>query len=382
MSLRITRRFTSSTSGAAAIELALLLPVFLLFTLGVIEFGYYFVKAEIANSAISTVSQTIQRDPGYYASLTPAQLKKVEQSYGSGLIDFTATGNYLCVDAYTTPIQAANAPACTSTYFNTANPNGPNSTIPYYIAVRVDLPKGGLTPLVNFVPAVRKMRIAQSSGAVEVGNLIPPNCTGPGWVLQYNSTTKQFLCVNINPPVCDQTNYFLQFNGTNYVCAPVGNKLPNNCSQPWQKMIFNNGQYGCQNIPYIIAGGTTRPGAQNGVPVGNSYWNNDQTIVSWIPASNNHNRITLCENSGPFTIPAGLPAGQILPVGTLTYPGVQGAWHSWSISFVNINFPAGGGQGSMDICESNTGNWIMDDYPITVGAETVAWNILFIPSSR
>ncbi len=41
--------------GSASIELALLLPLFIALCLGILEFGFYFVRDEIANNAVSNI---------------------------------------------------------------------------------------------------------------------------------------------------------------------------------------------------------------------------------------------------------------------------------------------------------------------------------------
>jgi|SRR5579875_478242 Flp pilus assembly protein TadG len=302
--------------GASAIEFAILLPVFVILSLGVIEFGMYFVKDEIANNAVSTVSQTLQRNPGYYASLTPAQLQQVEKSYGSGLIDFTKAGNYLCVDSYATVSQAASAPPCTGTYFNTANPNA-NGT-PYYIAVRANLPKGTITPLGNFVSNVKNIRVAQYSGAIQVGNLIPPDC-----------------------------------------------------NQPWLKLGYDNVSqtYTCTKVSFVVASGSSNtrgPGTGWITEQGQSYGDPNQS------------HYTVCEFNVKFQIPSGLPPGILIPTGTVHYRS-SGAWDGWAVSFKNYNAPVGGGTGSMDICISDLGNWKVTP-PIGVGAEHVGWVVTFYPN--
>ncbi|MEI7669481.1 MAG: hypothetical protein WCJ33_05315, partial [Pseudomonadota bacterium] len=101
------------------------------------EFGIYFLRSEITNRAISTISQTVQRNPNFYSSLTPTQQQELLRSYGSGLIDFNQAGNNICVDSYLTQAEAANPTnPCTATHIDTVNPNGLGS-----IPLRLDNPK-------------------------------------------------------------------------------------------------------------------------------------------------------------------------------------------------------------------------------------------------
>lgn len=314
--------------AAAAIEYAILVPIFLILSLGVIEFGYYFVRDEIVSNAVSTVAQTLQRDPNYYLSLTPSQLTTVVKSYGSGLVNFTQAGDYICVDAYKTAVEAASAPTCTSTHFNTSNPNPspPSGTAatPYYIAVRADLKKVTITPLGNFVPGVKNIHVAQSSGAVEIGSLLPPKCG---------------------------TGQPLTFDGTKFSCMKL--------------------------TPYIIAAGIARPGSVNGKgAISGSYWETDKSHVY-----GDQHYLTLCKQGVTFTIPTGLPKGRLIAEGTLIYPGANddGDWHAWTVTFNHMNLPVSGGTGSMDVCESSGGNWNRDNDIPGVGAENIAWTVTFIP---
>jgi Flp pilus assembly protein TadG len=300
--------------GAAAIEYAILLPMFVILSLAVIEFGMYFVKSEMTNSAVSTVSQTIQRNPGYYSSLTPVQLQAELKSYGSGLIDFSKPSNYICVDAYTTAAQAQSAAACTSSYFNTTNPNGASSTTPYYIAVRADLQKALITPLGNFLPAVKNIQINQSSGAVLVGNQLPPVC--------YN---------------------------------------------PWERITFNNGTYSCPLTSYTVAGEV--------------YKLNDATHPGFtptsLPYSSDYNQM-VCTTVN-FTVPAGLPPGQLVPSGNVTDWTTSGyALHNWIVTFIGFNPPMGGGTTSFAECIYTTYKPV--DPAKTTDGES--WTVTYIPSSR
>jgi Flp pilus assembly protein TadG len=345
-------------NGTSAIEFAIFLPIFVMFLLGVMEFGLYFVKSEITSNAVSTVSQTLQRNPHYYSDLlstSPSQLSAVIKSYGSGFIDFTQTPNYICVDSYTTATAAQNALACTSTYFNTDNPNGSGSTTPYYVAVRANLKPGSVTPLGNFVPAVKNIQVVQSSGAVQIGSLIPPDCNGSGNVLQYSAATQQYSCATI--------------------------PLPSKCNQPWQALQFDGTNYRCNNINYIIAGGLAQPSSSTSGANPGSYWANEQTFVPWMPSSTNPS-ITLCQKNVTFTVPSGLPPGQIIVTGSLVYPGAggTGSWHGWSISFPHFVALLTGGAGSMDVCESNGGNWLQSGQYVIVGAEHISWSVIFIPN--
>jgi Flp pilus assembly protein TadG len=343
-------RLLTNNSGLSTIEFALILPVFLLLCLGVIEFGLYFVKEEIADDAISSISLALQRDPTAF-NQPPAQLNALVKSYGSGLVNFSPigsnTGNYICVDAYLTQTQALNVAPCNNTHFNTANPNGANSTAAYFISVRANLKKGTVTPLGNFIPVVKNIQIAQSTGAVQINPAYPPTCP-PGEILQSN--------------------------GTGFICVDMGAN-PQKCSQPWQKMVWNGTSFDCINVPYVMAGGIVNP-----TNPGSGVWIGDQTYVNG--STTWHYTYALCQKGVTFAIPTGLPiTGQIIPQGNLIYPvgsGGNGDWHAWTVSFLNVNAPITGGTGRMDVCMDNGGNW-GNDQSTNIGAEHVSWSVIFIP---
>jgi Flp pilus assembly protein TadG len=334
--------------GMVIAEFAFMLPVFLILTLGVIEFGMYFVKTEIAGRAISTISLALQRDPTAF-NQPPAQLNALVKSYGSGLVNFSPigsnTGNYICVDAYLTQTQAAAAPPCTDTHFHTANPNGPNSTIPYYVAVRADLQKGTVTPLGNFIPMMRNIQVTQSSGPMQVGSFSLPVCNQPGWALTFDGL--QFNCVPVTP-----------------------------CLHPWQKWVFDGTNFNCINFPYVIAGGVAGPASNfpTGALAGSS-WITDKTYIT-----GTHDDWTICKNNVTFPIPANLPPGQIITQGNLFYPinGANITWHAWTISFLNLKAPITGGTGSMDACEASGGNWRSIYWP-DIHAEHISWTATYMP---
>lgn len=193
-----------NNDGIGVIEFAVLLPILLIIVLGIIEFGMFFVKSEIIASTVSNISLTLQRTPTYFSSMNPTQQNAWLAGIGSGLIKFSNVGdispggNHLCVDAYTTVNASLIVPPCTITHFNTSNPNV-NHEIPYYISVRINLAKSTVTPLGAFVPVVKNIEINQSSGSVQVGAMIPPNCMQTGYALQYDAKKGLFLCNPIAP---------------------------------------------------------------------------------------------------------------------------------------------------------------------------------------
>jgi|GEM_PF-3601362 len=354
--------------GVAAIEFAVIAPIMIVLALAAIEFGNYFVKREIVSSAISNVSQTLQRDPNYVFSA--AEIK----SMGGGYVDFTNGKNFICADSRTTAAAAAALTTpCTSNTFNTLNPSGTGSSNKYYVSVRANVGDAAITPLGHFIPAVKNITLSSSSGSTEVGSLIPPSCGNLPII--YNSKTG-YQCANIpgncqglnyvngaftctaSVPTCNQTGYSLQYNGSTYQCMP--NVPPGACSQPWQKLSSDgNGGYNCQNVDYVIAAGIVHP--QSGGPGGAQ----DTADMK-------------CQYGVGYVVPDGLPAGIIVPTGNLVYPnlGDQGAWHDWAVSFKNYYNNNNPGYKTMDICMSSGRN----GFTGAVNAEWISYQILFRPN--
>ena len=54
------RRLCKNDKGVSAIEFALIGPLFLLFTVGIIEFGVYFLKRNMVSHVLYEASRNIQ----------------------------------------------------------------------------------------------------------------------------------------------------------------------------------------------------------------------------------------------------------------------------------------------------------------------------------
>lgn len=168
---KVLRRLGLNDRGVIAVEFAILLPLFIIFLLGIIECGIYFIKAEIVARIISIVVMTLQLNPNYYQGFTQPQLAQLVNSYGSGIIDFTNGQNFVCGNAYQTIQQAMADTSCTYkssgiNLSNLANPYPQGTTGAYYISIVIQLPKGTITPIGNFISSLENLQILQSSGPV------------------------------------------------------------------------------------------------------------------------------------------------------------------------------------------------------------------------
>lgn len=383
---------SKDAKGATAVEIATLLPLFLIVMLGIIDMGQYFLKNEVASNTLNNITQVLEQNPANAYTLNFSQ-------YGDAYINFHTTnnGNYICVWISPTPL--AN-PAC----------NGPSSSVtvgaitagkPYYIYSAVRVGHALITPLGNFVASIKNLKnttgnaIVQNTGWLLVNNGIP-NCSG-GLLTSVPTNTTAFSCVT---PCSTGSNQVLSFSNGVFTCPNIQSTV---CKNPWQEWNAQTNQ--CDNVPYIIAAGMANP---NILPVtaasapgddgygASSTWTLDTPDSSmanvylpavgsyWMPSADTAsgvNDFTLCKGPITFPIPAGLPNGQLVPSGNLTYltGNVVTAWHDWVVSFI-LNPSYGGTSGSFWICESNGGNWVNGTYP-GVGAEHVSWVVTWVPTA-
>jgi len=154
-----------SDQGNAAIEFAVILPILLLIMAAVIEFGWYFLRADADNRALATASTAIMVSPS-------STSQAVANTYGTALVSFGRDGNYICAQAYQ---QQANASAyCTSGTWNvtTCADTGAPCTNPYYVAVKAYAASKSLTGLASMV--------SLSATTVTQQNIVTVGASGGG----------------------------------------------------------------------------------------------------------------------------------------------------------------------------------------------------------
>jgi Flp pilus assembly protein TadG len=92
----MARRKTRKEQGAAAVEFALVLPLFLLLVLGTIDFGYYFFVSEVVTNAAREGARAGSVIDPSNTSLATSQAQSAAQLYltNGGLKSAVATGTY------------------------------------------------------------------------------------------------------------------------------------------------------------------------------------------------------------------------------------------------------------------------------------------------
>jgi len=170
-----------SDQGNAAIEFAVILPALLLIMLAVIEFGWYFLRADADNRALATASTAIMVSPS-------STSQAVANTYGTALVPFGQDGNYICAQAYQ---QQANAAAyCASGTWNvtTCADTGAPCTTPYYVAVKAFAASKSLTGLASMV--------SLSATTVTQQNIVTVGAGGGGGGSLPTCTAGQTLVAN------------------------------------------------------------------------------------------------------------------------------------------------------------------------------------------
>lgn len=130
MGMFMKNKMMKNSFGGIAIEAAIILPIFILFLLGVIDFGYFFTQSQMSERSLTAVSDAVANNPSSQQLGRLVQDQRELMSFGS------ATGT-LCAQAYLTPNEAQ-AGRCLGNTFNVASPN-PAAT-EYFVALssRVD----------------------------------------------------------------------------------------------------------------------------------------------------------------------------------------------------------------------------------------------------
>lgn len=158
------KNVSQSSSGAAIIEFALVLPVLLLIIIGGIEYGLYFNKSQILQRAVSTTANSLQVNP---ASISQADAQKS----GLAMFDLATVPNYICTDTATTQSDAAKG--CIASTWNVSAPAATPDGGVYYAVVKAHLEYDNLTPLMKpFLPGTSS---ATTVDAIQVVTMTKAN---------------------------------------------------------------------------------------------------------------------------------------------------------------------------------------------------------------
>lgn len=169
-------RLLGDECGAILLLFIIVIPFLALLLCAVIEFGWYFARADAMTRAMTVTYSSIINLGGDVS-------QAVAYDSASGTIAFGTGGNYICAKAYAT--YAAATSGCVSGECNTSAPGG---VTPYFVAIAAYAAPTSLTGFVDEILPNREggnyTAITQSK-IVEVGL---PTCL-PGQFLTYSGTT-------------------------------------------------------------------------------------------------------------------------------------------------------------------------------------------------
>ncbi|MFN5608237.1 MAG: TadE/TadG family type IV pilus assembly protein [Holosporales bacterium] len=225
--------------GFGVIEAAILLPLFLLISLGGIDLGWMMVNRFAATSAASTVANALQANP----TTSGSELDSIFRNAGFGLMNGGAS--CLAAQSYENKpdIETVKALACDT--LNPGDPTPATPTAPYYIGVKVQFVYTPLSPIgASFLGESKTVTTASIYRYQQP--LTPPVCTGTGNALQFQNGA--WVCVQTQntPPNCTGEGKALQFQNGAWVCSST----PPDCTGYGNALQFKNGAWECgRTIP-------------------------------------------------------------------------------------------------------------------------------------
>ena len=155
-------------SGIAAVEFAIILPVLILMLLGVIEYGWYFYKAQIVQRTVSNLAMATQQNNGDYNGF--ADMQNTAWASGLGVVNYTASGNCVASRAFDTldeaKAAAQSANPCSSGWWVGTPPDA--SYVPgnsFYATIGAYVQTTSLTSLFNnYIPNIKIATVVEVRG--------------------------------------------------------------------------------------------------------------------------------------------------------------------------------------------------------------------------
>ena len=227
------------------IETALMLPILLLFMLGVIEYGVYFFKEQTVQRTASTTAYAIQQNLGMSAG--SIAIRDAAYNSGFGVVSYgSGSDGYVCANAYVTK-EAAESGDCKGSWYiippYSKNPSGldyvPGDPV-YYVKVVAHAKYRSITSMFgDYIPSgITASAVvavgAQTQLATRIWRSYPPG-GGRETYRFYRNTTGSDAIVSISMRLSD--NGCLLYIGTDCSDYPAGAgtstcALVANCSDP------------------------------------------------------------------------------------------------------------------------------------------------------
>lgn len=209
----IIRKFIRANRGAAAIEMAIILPILILLLIGAMEFGLHLLAGQTAQRSLDNITDSIQKNP------TDPNLQTIALNSGLSFAKFNEDPNFFCAKAYAT-LDEAQAGMCGAGEWDTTRPGSVGATAAYYVGIRAYVEPLALGIVSDYLPPVDYESVFQ----VNPGGLTPPTCIGDK-VLQFDGTN--YICADIStvyapiPPNCNGSDKALQYFGGQFQCVTV-----------------------------------------------------------------------------------------------------------------------------------------------------------------
>jgi hypothetical protein len=131
----LNNKISYESTGSIAIEMAMLLPIFILFMFGILDFGYFFTQHQLADRSVQTISTAVANNP------SSRELTELVRDHRDMML-FGANTGTLCAQSYSTPQQAQTS-RCTGNTFSVGAPT-PGAT-EYYVALSSNIERKTLT---------------------------------------------------------------------------------------------------------------------------------------------------------------------------------------------------------------------------------------------
>ncbi len=172
--------FRNAQKGIAAIEMAFILPILMLFLFGVIEYGAYFLKSQMNSNNVAAAAAAVIADPGdlsHEALLTQSAL-------------LNDAGVRVCAASFLT-IDAASTGPCLGGWYTFAPDDMPADQTAYFVLIESEVESRSLSglfdeggPLGVIMPdnIVRQVvRVSKSSTDI---------CMAPAYITRHNNNVK------------------------------------------------------------------------------------------------------------------------------------------------------------------------------------------------
>ena len=327
MKNRNLKSFPASQSGVAAIEMAIILPLFLLLLISVIQFGIYFLKSEALSHSMITTTTALEKD------VNTTDLHNIALDSGSSLTSFRSGNNYICAQAHKSGTPAA--PCADRNVWNVTAANaGVQDGTSYLITVSAHSEFLKFSPVSDYLPPITQTRdIPINPSIASAGfNTIEQKGSGSCWYPPEGVNTAKVTIVGgggggYEPRVGSPATFGIMGGGAGGIIVAYFTGLPGHSTcVPYG--IGQGGNYGVQNASTAQRGGDS---FFNGITAGGGNGGGSTRVAGGTATAGQHPQY----GSATYSHTAG-------DGNHITYKDVAGGY-TGSSGGVGYNANAGGG---------------------------------------